>query len=76
MSDAPEMSVKPLSNGLFEVSASLKLSKINIENKCQCYLAFEKGKNYKAALKTYQMKYNHKIRCQTKIILFKKIQIQ
>jgi len=26
--------------------------------------------------KTYQMKYNHKIRCQTKIILFKKIQIQ
>ena len=58
MSDAPEMSVKPLSNGLFEVSASLKLSKINIENKCKCYLAFEKGKNYKAALKTYQKKYS------------------
>ena len=58
MSDAPKMSVKPLSNGLFEVSASLKLGQIHIENKCTCYLAFEKGRNYQAALKTYQKKYS------------------
>ena len=57
MSDAPEMKVKPLPNGLFEVSASLKLAGIKMENKCICYLAFEKGKEYNKALKTYQKKY-------------------
>ena len=57
MSDAPEIKVKPLLNGLFEVSASLKLAGIKMENKCICYLAFEKGKEYNKALKTYQKKY-------------------
>ena len=52
MSDAPEMSVKPLANGVFEVTASMKFGGIIQEKKCKCYLAFEKGKDYKKAFKS------------------------
>lgn len=58
ITDAQEMTVKPLKNGIYEVTSIVKLGKFRKENKCQCYLAFEKGKNYKAALKTYQKKYS------------------
>jgi hypothetical protein len=58
LSDAPEMSVKPMSNGIFEVTASFTLGGIVQEKKCRCYLVFEKGKDYKKAFKIYQKKYS------------------
>lgn len=57
ISDAQEMTVKPLKNGIFEVTSILKLGTFRKENKCECYLAFEAGKDYNNALKTYQKKY-------------------
>lgn len=47
-----------MGNGIFEVTASLKLGGIVQEKKCKCYLAFEKGKDYKKAFKIYQKKYS------------------
>lgn len=57
ISDAQEMKVKPLKNGIFEVTSILKYGTFQKESKCECYLAFEAGKDYKNALKTYQKKY-------------------
>ena len=57
ISDAQEMIVKPLKNGIFEVTSIIKLGNLRKENKCECYLAFEAGKNYNEAMKTYQNKY-------------------
>jgi hypothetical protein len=57
ISDAQEMIVKPLKNGVFEVTSIIKLGNLRKENKCECYLAFEAGKNYNEAMKTYQNKY-------------------
>ena len=57
ISDAQEMKVKPLKNGIFEVTSIVKLGSFIKENKCLCYLAFEEGKDYNYALKTYQKKY-------------------
>jgi hypothetical protein len=51
------MTVKPLKNGIFEVTSILKLGTFRKESKCECYLAFEAGKDYNNALKTYQKKY-------------------
>lgn len=51
------MKVKPLKNGIFEVTSIVKLGSFIKENKCLCYLAFEEGKDYNNALKTYQKKY-------------------
>jgi hypothetical protein len=58
ISDAQEMKVKPLKNGIFEVTSIVKLGSFIKENKCLCYLAFEEGKDYNNALKTYQKKYS------------------
>jgi hypothetical protein len=58
ISDAQEMSVKPLKNGVYEVTSILKIGNLRKVNKCNCYLAFEAGKDYNDALKQYQMKYN------------------
>ena len=57
ISDAQEMSVKQLKNGKFEVKSILKFGNLRKENTCECYLAFEAGKDYNTALKTYQKKY-------------------
>ena len=57
ISDATEMIVKPLENGIFEVTSIIKYDSFRKENKCLCYLAFEAGKDYNDALKTYQNKY-------------------
>ncbi len=57
ISDAQEMKVKPLKNGIFEVTSIVKYGSFKKENKCLCYLAFEEGKDYSNALKTYQKKY-------------------
>jgi hypothetical protein len=57
ISDAQEMKVKPLKNGIFEVTSILKFETFRKESKCLCYLAFEAGKDYNNALKTYQKKY-------------------
>lgn len=58
ISDAQEMKVKPLKNGIFEVTSILKIGTFRKENKCECYLAFEAGKDYNNALKIYQKKYD------------------
>jgi hypothetical protein len=57
ISDAQEMIVKPLKNGIFEVTSILKYGSFRKENTCLCYLAFEPGKDYNEAMKTYQNKY-------------------
>jgi hypothetical protein len=57
ISDAQEMKVKPLKNGIFEVTSIIKFGTFRKENKCECYLAFEAGKDYNNALKNYQKKY-------------------
>ena len=57
ISDATDMVVKPLENGIFEVTSIIKYGSFRKENKCLCYLAFEVGKDYNNALKTYQNKY-------------------
>jgi hypothetical protein len=57
ISDAQEMKVKPLKNGIFEVTSIVKYGSFRKESKCECYLAFEAGKDYNNALKTYQKKY-------------------
>ena len=57
ISDAQEMKVKPLKNGIFEVTSILKFGTFRKESKCRCYLAFEAGKDYNNALKIYQKKY-------------------
>ena len=57
ISDAQEMKVKPLKNGIFEVTSIIKFGTFRKENKCKCYLAFEAGKDYNNALVIYQKKY-------------------
>ncbi|WP_353085058.1 hypothetical protein [Flavobacterium sp.] len=57
ISDAQEMKVKPLKNGIFEVTSIVKFGSFKKESKCLCYLAFEEGKDYSNALKIYQKKY-------------------
>jgi hypothetical protein len=57
ISDAQEMIVKPLKNGIFEVTSIIKYGSFRKENTCLCYLAFEAGKDYSDAMKTYQNKY-------------------
>ena len=58
ISDAQEMIIKPLKNGIFEVTSVIKYGSFRKENKCLCYLAFEEGKDYNNALKIYQKKYS------------------
>ena len=58
ISDAQEMKIKPLNNGIYEVTSILKYASYRKENKCLCYLAFEEGKDYNNALKIYQKKYS------------------
>ena len=58
ISDAQEMIIKPLKNGIFEVTSIIKYGTFRKENKCLCYLAFEEGKDYNNALKIYQKKYS------------------
>lgn len=53
ISDALEMQVNLLENGVFEVVSRI----FNQENRCLCYMAFEKGAQYDAALQIYQEKY-------------------
>lgn len=57
ISDAQEMIVRHLKNGIFEVTSIIKYGSFRKENKCLCYLAFEDGKDYSDAMKTYQNKY-------------------
>jgi hypothetical protein len=57
ISNAQEMIVKPLKNGIFEVTSIIKYGSFRKENTCLCYLAFEPGKDYNEAMKTYQNKY-------------------
>lgn len=58
ISNAQEMIVKPLKNGIYEITSILKLGSFKKEKKCKCYLAFEVGKDYNDALKLYQKKYS------------------
>ena len=58
ISDAQEMIVRPLKNGIYEVVSILKLGSFRKESKCECYLAFEEGKDYNAALRLYKIKYD------------------
>jgi hypothetical protein len=58
ISDAQEMIVRPLKNGIYEVVSILKLGSFRKESKCECYLAFEEGKDYNEALKLYRIKYD------------------
>jgi hypothetical protein len=55
--DAQEFRIKPLKNGIYEITSVLKLEGYKEEHKCECYLAFEKGKDYNKALKRYQKTY-------------------
>jgi hypothetical protein len=57
ISNAQEMIVKPLKNGIFEVTSIIKYGSFRKENTCLCYLAFEPGKDYNEAMKIYQNKY-------------------
>lgn len=57
ISDAYEMNVKPLNNGIYEVTSIVNYGGLRKENKCNCYLAFEEGQDYNNALKIYQKKY-------------------
>ncbi len=57
ISDAFEMKVKPLNNGIYEVTSIVSYGGLRKENKCNCYLAFEEGQDYNNALKIYQKKY-------------------
>ena len=57
ISNAQEMIVKPLKDGVFEVTSILKYGSFRKENTCLCYLAFEAGKDYSEAMKIYQNKY-------------------
>lgn len=57
ISNAQEMQIKPLNNGIYEVTSIIKYGSFRKENKCLCYLAFEEGKDFNAALKTYQNRY-------------------
>ena len=56
------MIVRPLKNGIYEVVSILKLGSFRKESKCECYLAFEEGKDYNAALKLYRIKYDKLLR--------------
>jgi hypothetical protein len=58
ISNAQEMIVRPLKNGIYEVVSILKLGSFRKESKCECYLAFEEGKDYNEALKLYRIKYD------------------
>lgn len=58
ISNAQEMIVRPLKNGIYEVVSILKLGSFRKESKCECYLAFEEGKDYNAALTLYRNKYD------------------
>jgi hypothetical protein len=62
ISDAQEMIVKPLKNGVYEVTSIVKIGEYRKESKCNCYLAFEAGKEYNDALKQYQIKYSELIK--------------
>jgi hypothetical protein len=55
--DAQDYKIKSLKNGIYEVISILKIGNYKEEHKCECYLAFEKGKDYNKALKIYQKKY-------------------
>lgn len=57
ITDAYEMKIKPLKNGIYEVTSIIKYGSFLKENKCECYLAFDAGKDYNKALKVYQKKY-------------------
>lgn len=58
ITDAQEMTVKLLKNGVYEVVSIIKIGKFKKVNKCNCYLAFQAGKDYNDALKRYQIKYS------------------
>ena len=57
ISNAQEMIVKELPNGIVEVTSIIKYGSFRKENKCKCYIAFEKGVSYNKALEQYQKKY-------------------
>lgn len=62
MTSAQEMIVKPLKGGIYEITSIIKIGKFRKESKCNCYLAFEAGKDYNDALKQYQKKYSKLIK--------------
>jgi hypothetical protein len=57
ISDAQEMQVKPLQNGEYEVTSIKGIGAFQQTQKCTCYLAFKKGKDYNEAMRHYQKKY-------------------
>ncbi|MCX6185136.1 MAG: hypothetical protein NTX74_08945 [Flavobacterium sp.] len=57
ISDAQEMQVKPLQNGEYEVTSIKGIGAYQQTQKCTCYLAFKKGKDYNEAMRHYQKKY-------------------
>jgi hypothetical protein len=57
ISDALEMQVKPLQNGEYEVTSIKGIGAYQQTQKCTCYLAFKKGKDYNEAMRHYQKKY-------------------
>ena len=57
ISDAQEMRVKPLQNGEYEVTSIKGIGAYQQTQKCTCYLAFKKGKDYNEAMRHYQKKY-------------------
>lgn len=57
ISDAQEMQVKPMQNGEYEVTSIKGIGVYQQTQKCTCYLAFKKGKDYNEAMRHYQKKY-------------------
>lgn len=57
ISNAQAMQVKPLKNGIYEITSVQGIGPFQKTQKCACYLAFKKGKDYNAGIRLYQKKY-------------------
>lgn len=67
ISNAQAMQVKPLKNGLYEITSVSGIGSYQNTKKCICYLAFKKGKDYNEAMRHYQKKYKKLLQKQDSI---------
>ncbi|MFY8214836.1 MAG: hypothetical protein ACOVKJ_10290 [Flavobacterium sp.] len=67
ISNAQAMQVKPLKNGLYEITSVSGIGSFQNTKKCICYLAFKKGKDYNQAMRHYQKKYKKLLQKQDSI---------
>lgn len=67
ISNAQAMQVKPLKNGLYEITSVSGIGSYQNTKKCICYLAFKKGKDYNQAMRHYQKKYKKLLQKQDSI---------